>query len=470
VTRNPNIVALLAFLMAAGCTDSYPVQVPPLTAFYYPSGIAVRSFPGPASAGGRSELVVVSSNFDLRYDPANGGTVLVVDPDKSGDAEWNEPLAVLGGYRVGSFGGEVEIADATCAPLADGDPAVKAGGAKVVLASRSTQILYRIDMDAQGVLSGNETTATALPVQFIDPYGVTLQCSTRAGLDQAYAFITHLAAPNGLGLLTRLDLVDGIYDPIILGAPPTYHSTFDRVTGKLFISSSFSLGAALRWVDPLLFPATGTGPYTPLVTGRDLTALVAGGLTRDTALSNDGERLYVNFALVDVNAAINTGFIFQQGGGIGVYEIRRDALNQPDLALLSLVPTCLGSGQIKVLPPRTGKRDLVAVTCDAQGILVLYDDQAGNVVSTVGLDPDTGLPKLGLLPFGLATEAIDPSRATPPPDPPDPVYGTSPCGPTSAACDRIYVASFGKSWVNILELDPARPDNVALVKRIGGPP
>jgi hypothetical protein len=88
----------------------------------------------------------------------------------------------------------------------------------------------------------------------------------------------------------------------------------------------------------------------------------------------------------------------------------------------------------------------------------------------VGLDPDTGLPKLGLMPFGLATEAIDPSRATPPSDPPDPVYDPSPCGPTSVACDRIYVASFGKSWVNILELDPARPDQVALVKRIGGPP
>jgi hypothetical protein len=456
--------------MAAGCTDSYPVQVPPLTAFYYPTGIAVRSFPGAASEGGRSELVVVSSNFDLRYDPANGGTVLVVDPDKSGDSDWSEPLAVLGGYRVGSFGGEVEIADAACAPLANGDAAVKAGGAKVVLASRSGQVLYRIDMDAQGVLSGNEKTATILPVQFIDPYGVTVQCSTRAGLDQAYAFVTHLAAPNGLGLLTRLDLVNGIYDPILIGAPPTYHSTFDPATGNLFVSSTFSLGAALRWVNPLLFPATGVGPYTPLVTGRDLTALVAGGLTRDTALSNDGKRLYVNFSLVDVTTAINTGYILQQGGGIGVYELRRDALNQPDPLLLSVVPTCLGSGQIKVLPPRTGKRDLVAVTCDAQGTLVLYDDEARNVVSTVGLDPDTGLPKLGLLPFGMATEAIHPSRATPPSDPTDPAYDPSPCGPKSLSCNRIYVASFGKSWVNILELDPARPDRVALVKRIGGPP
>ena len=470
MTQISKIVAILAFLMAAGCQDSYPVQVPPLDAFYFPTGIAVRSYPGPASAGGRSELVVVSSNFDLRYDSRTGGTVVAVDPDLSGDADVNGPLAVLGGYRMASFGGEVEIADATCAPLAAADPAVAAGGAKVVVASRSARTIYRIDMDAAGALSGDAGTSTVLPVQLIDPYGVTVQCSTRAGLSQAYAFVTHLFAPGNTGILSRLDLVTGVFDVIVLGVPPTYHSTFDPDTGKLFVTSKFGLGAPLRWVDPLLFPATGSGEYAPVVGGKDLTRFISGGLTRDTALSTDRQRLYVNFELVDVDTALRIGVIIPQGGGIGVFDLRPNPVNQPDLQLVSLVPTCLGSGQIKVLPGRPGKRDLVAVTCDTQGILVLYDDEAGNVVSTVGLDTGTGLPELGRLPFGLATEAIDPSRATPATVPPNPAYRPSPCGPQSQACARIYVASFAQSWVNILELDPAHPDQVALVKRIGGPP
>jgi hypothetical protein len=37
-------------------------------------------------------------------------------------------------------------------------------------------------------------------------------------------------------------------------------------------------------------------------------------------------------------------------------------------------------------------------------------------------------------------------------------------------CQRIYVASFLENWVNILELDPDRPTEVALVKRIGRGP
>jgi hypothetical protein len=428
-------------------------------------GIAVRSFP----EEGRSILVVVSSNFDLRYDSGTGGTVLAVDPDASGDASVQGSLAVLGSARVASFGGEVAIADATCVPLAEKDPAVAAGGAKVVLSSRSALTLYRLDMDATGAITLPDGYLTQLAVQLLDPYGVTVECSTRSGLSQAYTFHSHLAANNATGLLSRLDLVTGVTDTFVLGSPITYSTTFDPTTGRLFVSSAYNLGVPLRWIETLTLPATGYGVYAPVVQGTVLTKYVAGGLTRDTALSNDRTRLYVNFQLVDGTTAAQTGYVIPQGGGIGVVDLTPNPVNEPTMQLLSLVPTCLGVGQVRVLPPRPGKRDLVAVTCDTQGMLVLYDDDAGKVVATIGLDPQTGLPELGLLPFGLAAEAISPSRATVV-DPSIPKYSPSPCGPQSASCVRLYVASFLDNWVNILELDPARPDAIALVKQIGGPP
>jgi hypothetical protein len=88
-------------------------------------------------------------------------------------------------------------------------------------------------------------------------------------------------------------------------------------------------------------------------------------------------------------------------------------------------------------------------------------------VRYVGLDPSTGMPVLGLSPFGLAVEPIDARRATTPVQ--GSGYDPSPCTP-GGDCQRIYVASFIENWVNVLELDPDRPAQVSLVKRIGRGP
>ena len=117
MTRIPKIVALLAFLVASGCRDSYPNVVPPLDVFYFPVGINVRQVaPTPVAPYGSSQLVVVNSNFDLRYDELNGGSVLVVDPDLSQDVVLGGQLAVVGSTRIGSFGGEVGMLDGGCLP------------------------------------------------------------------------------------------------------------------------------------------------------------------------------------------------------------------------------------------------------------------------------------------------------------------------------------------------------------------
>jgi len=100
----------VACLSAVACRDNFPTVVPALDSFYYPVGLAVRQLPPtPSRPAGSSQLVVLSSNFDLRFDEREGGTVLVVDPDASSDTLSGGNLVVYpgGGFRMGSFGGEV---------------------------------------------------------------------------------------------------------------------------------------------------------------------------------------------------------------------------------------------------------------------------------------------------------------------------------------------------------------------------
>ncbi len=302
-------------------------------------------------------------------------------------------------------------------------------------------------------------------------------CASQAGISTATAFVSQLRAINNQGLLTRVDLGSGSFDTIELAAPTTYTSTFDPVAGLLFLSTQLGLTQPLRWIKPLLLPAVTTGASNaPAVQQVDLGTYLSGILTRDLQVSNDHGRLYVGLDQFDTDVLVNSGIIVTRGGAIGVFDLTPDSFNQPSMGLLQVVPTCLGGGQVRVLPARPPAsdghvpRDLVAITCDAEGALVLYDDDTGNVVSVVGLDPLLGVPLLGRQPFGMAVEPIDPSRATVSTLPADAAsaagYGPSPCG-AGSSCMRIYVASFEQSWVNILELDAARPSSLTLVKRIG---
>ncbi|HEY6104882.1 MAG TPA: hypothetical protein VIV59_02795, partial [Anaeromyxobacteraceae bacterium] len=137
------------------------------------------------------------------------------------------------------------------------------------------------------------------------------------------------------------------------------------------------------------------------------------------------------------------------GGALGIYDLSETALGEPVMKLQRLAPTCLGSSQIRRIG-RPGKRDLLAMTCDFENALLLYDDEAGAVAARIALGQD-GRPLLGRQPFGLAVESREAGR----------------CLSGAGPCVRLYVGSFDRSWVSLLELDPAAPTSVSLVKRIG---
>jgi len=474
VARFVKRVAVVACLAAAGCTDSYAIPQTPTTQFYLPSGIAVHALP----AGG-SALIVVSTNFDLRYDPQGGGTVISVDPDTAPDTLSDLPFTPLGYVRIGSFGGEITVVEAACPP---GWPTCRSGcppiapvlasqgvDALALTTSRYDQTLYTIGVTTAGALTCDAGCVTVLPPQYLDPYGVGLVCSTRSGLSLANAYVTQLRAANNQGLLTRVDLASGLFDTVALAAPNTYTTAFDPSTGLLFLSTQIGLTEPLRWFNPLALPSVSVGAVTaPAVNQINLAAYLRATLTQDMAVSNDGRRLYVMLEQVDGDY-LPQGVVIPKGGALAVFDLTPNSYNQPTMTLERLVNTCQGGGQIRVLPPRPGQRDLVALTCDTQALLMLYDDQPGTIVGLVWLDPETGQPLLGRQPFGLAVEPIDPSRAITqpytPPGGPSP-YTPSPCTPGNS-CVRLYVASFAQSWVNVVELDPADPPGMQLVKRIG---
>lgn len=478
-------LAIAACLLATSCRDAFVAQLPPLDGFYYPVGLAVRQRPGTAPDDpGSTQLAVVSSNFDLRYDEAGGGTVMVVDPDASVDTALGGQLVMPpgGAWRIGSFGGEVVVAEAACPPgwpdcpsacpplLADA--AVAADGAKLILASRVQQTVYALDMDPGGNLSCSGACATVLPIQSLDPYGVTKVCSERGGEARAQAYLTQLRGVNGIGQLTRLDLLTGEQVELTVGYGTTYTTAYNPYDERLFVSSHSGITAPLRWFNPLVSLSVVDGYTIPDYRSTVFSGLVPNALTRDMAVSNDGRYLYVVLDLYDYDTAVNTGVVVTQGGALAVLDLSPSAFNEPSLGVVRLVPTCFGGGQIRVLPQRRDasgaqkKRDLVAITCDYQGSLLLYDDEVGAVVRYLGLNPATGKPILGRQPFGIAVEPIDPRRRTIPVSSTD--YAPSPCT-VGRSCDRIYVGSFIDYWVNILELDPDEPRTVALVKRIGRP-
>ncbi len=478
MTRFPKIIALLAFGLAAGCRDSYPTVQPPLEILYFPVGLAVRQLPPtPATPFGSSQLAVVNSNFDLRYDEPSGGTLLVIDPDQSQDTQRGGQMKVLGSLRAGSFGGELTMIDggcpagwpdcpSRCAELATA-PAFAEGGGNLIFASRSARTLYRVSMGADGSLACGNTCQSLLPVDRLDPYGISFACSSKGGSTAAYAFVSHLVAANNLGWLTRLDLRSNDVVGMILGFDGTYTSIFNRSNDLVFVSSSVTVNAQFRWFNPLIDLTDFDGFALPEYAGTAFTNFLPGAVARDMALSSNGRFLYVTVQLYDLALAAQTGQFFTLGGALAVFDLFENSLAGPRMALLGVERTCLGAGQIRRLPARPNKPDLFAITCDVEGALAIYDADARRVVRYIGQSPSTGLPALGLQPFGIAVEPIDPGRATIPVL--DDAYQVSPCSP-GRDCQRIYVASFMQNWVNILELDPDRPSEIALVKRIGRGP
>jgi hypothetical protein len=419
------VAALAAAALCACSGDQARSLAPPTDRFHYPTGIALRHVAAgcaappcacaPGAGGCDTLLHVVSSNMDLAFDVAEGGTVAVLRvPDVAerpaalapGEVQGIADLAPLqrGWARVGSFGGELAILDEeTC-------PGWESGGrqAAAFVASRNQGRLYRVALAVSGAPTCGDGCRIPLDPVLGDPYSTPVACrQTAAGL-RATVFVTFFLTPQNLGYLQEV-LLSGelpagatefpvVNPPFSVGIDAAHSARFDPVRQRLWFTGRFAGPGTLpfRFVDVAF---TGTLPP-----GIDLASQIFGAEGRGFALSSDGRRAYLGLRLYDpFTSALYGVRTPDTGGALAVVGIEDGADGRPSGRLLRFVPLGLGPSEVRAIS-RPGRRDLVAVSCADDGTLHLYDDDAGAVARVFALDPATGKPVLGRQPFGLAAE------------------------------------------------------------------
>jgi hypothetical protein len=430
------ILVLLAAVAAGGCGEGPRSEPAPLDRFTFPTGLALA----PLAGGGRA-LVVVSSNFDLRYGQADGGSVLAVDPDASGLAENGvdlapERLVVLGAARIASFAGEAAVASGAALPAPAGAPAnppTCAGSAatEVLVPARTDNALFRVAMDGAGALACGEGCRVPLPPNVGDPYAVQVVC--RPGGERS-AYVSHLRAPDAFGWISRVDLAAGAATLLRAGDAPTGGFAYDLARQRLYVTGRFARldQAPLRWLE-LLTGATQTANLAPEILGADL---------RSIALSSDGTRAFVTVRLIDRDLATDLSRPVERAGALAVVDLTTAAAGAPAATLLRLVPVALGPDQLVVLPRLDGRRDLVVISSSGEGAVTIYDDETSSVAATLATD-ERGERIFGRQPFGLAAERIDGTR------------------------HRVYVGSFDRGFVRTMTVDADAPALAAPGRQFG---
>jgi hypothetical protein len=474
VNRIPFALSLLA--LATACSDKVQDKLGPLDRFYYPTALAVRHYDTTAGSLGAdcvggapgcvTQLLVASANFDLFYSPTQGGTVLSVRvpsdaemaaraaaaptpgrpadfasfPDLSSDLTGQGPL-LMGAVRIGSYAGDLVVADdRTCPGWSRGPQAL--------VASRTTNRLHRIDLGAgSGELSCPDGCATPLDDRFADPYGIALACrgNPSDGTFLAGAYVGYLVAPLNEGFISRIDLLGSrATQAFSVGFDPPHALLYQAARDRLLLTGRFGGSGIVpfRWVDLGV-----DGLPFDVARLRNLASDFAGAETSGLALSSDGNRAYLGMRLYDVGLASLGGRPGDTGGTLAVLDMADDPVVGTLARPLFSTDVGRGPGEVRAVA-RTGKGDLVAVTCPGDDTLWLYDDELGRVVKVVARDAK-GSPLLGRQPFGMAVERRAPASAAAP------------------GLVRLYVAAFGSDVVNVIDLDPDRPQAAELRAQLG---
>lgn len=441
-------LAFVALVAAAGCSEVSQLDAGPGDRFYFPTGMAV-------TASGK--LLVASSNFDLRYDEETGGSVIAVDPAL-------DPAPLLGTLNVHSLGGQLALAEpAACDALRD-----PAAGAVALLPVRGSNVLYQLRVAPTGAVSCTDcVTSVGGSTNRVDPFATGVACG--AGIARGY--VGYLQS-SGAAAVTQVDLsldpaADGAVQHRVLEDYGQVRGfAYDAARERLFITHTVNgAGTSLRWVDlggkvpcpddaqqlcPCRFDkafadggcATGTSASGAVPSGLELRAIA---LSTSTA---PPRRAYLTARVYDPVLAAAAGYrVGDFDGKLLVADLGETLEGQLDLEIVNEVDLGYGAADVVVLPPRAGKRDVVAALAADSGRVVIYDDETG-AVAAIGADltqppgdptSPTGAPLVGRAPFGLA---VDPSATT---------------------VGRLYVGSFQESFVTPIDVPLDDPTAACLV-------
>jgi hypothetical protein len=449
MTRAARIALVLTLGLAACSGEEQPELLAPTDRFYYPIGLAVAK-----DAGGA--VVVASSNFDLRYSPTEGGTLLSVDPATAPD---HALLTPLGEQRIASYAGQVAvIGGSSCG-----------GFHEALVASRFDNVLYRFGiglgleagLPAKGALTCDASTCrTHFASSLRAPYPVAVACRKEGATDRPLAFVGFLQTPESTrgsgegGWIAELDLVTGALRQLEIGDGPVRSIAYDPDADRVWFASRSSGSRALLHTVRLSDAGwKGSSPRDAVET-YDLFPSVRGAELKFVAIGSQ-QRLYVSARLYDADYQASTGSRPEGsvGGVLIVLDVATGPAGQPVLTVHKVLDLGLGAGEV-VTVPRAGMRDVVVATAADESLVVVYDDELEAVTAVFGRDPVTGAPELAKTPLALA---VDPTGAVLDATKTPPVLGP-----------MVYVAGFGSHDVAMFSLDPAKPWAPVEVKRLGG--
>lgn len=412
-------LAWCALALAAACGAEPRPQPTPLDTIRLPVGIAVH----------HGRVLVASSNADLFYEEATGGSVLALSPDPANVAS----VSVTGSVRVHSFAGELAVAR-TEAPAA-GVPDAEACGTLIpaplaLFGTRGSNTINAVAIGPAGTLSCDAPGRCGLVAAggFGDPFGLTVAC----GGGRARAFFGYLRAQNAEAYLAELDLTDFTLRTTLIGVGPVRGFAYDRDRDRLLMTGLATATATpLRWIDlggctlgadPRAGGCTGGAAVLPIVGGSyglELRSIALAhpaipGVPRGPA---EPVRAYATARLYDLAAAASAGFRNTDFAGVLlVLDLFDDARGGVDPQIVSVIDLPSGAQGVQVLPRASGwaagRRDVVAVLSVNEGALTIYDDETGalqlfrtDAISTPG-HPATGAPVLGNEPYGLAVDPV----------------------------------------------------------------
>lgn len=438
--------AWCAVALAAACGSEVKSPAAPLDTIREPTGVAVLD----------GRVLVLSSNADLTYDEASGGTLLSLGVDPAFAA------SVLGGVRVHSMGGDLAVARlaALGADAPDAEACAGLVGAPLALfGTRGSNTLNAVSVAADGKLScAGPAARCGIPIAaagFGDPLPVAVAC----GGGRARAYFGYVNGLSSAAWIGELDLADGAGKFTLrnanVGVGAVRGLAYDRDRDRLFLTGlATGSPTPLRWVNlaGCTFGATDLTGCTvgsaalPVVVGSYALELQYVALARSATPGvprGPGEplRAYLTGTLYDQGSAALNGYRTTSFGSVLVVaDLYDDAGGgvRPEIVAIYDVPR--GARNVAVLPRPPGwpasRRDVVAVMSPDLGSLTLVDAETGTT-DLFGLDATgaaaTGAPVLGHQAYGLG---VDPVLA----------------GSTA----RLWVGSFADGYVTPVDvtLDP----------------
>ena len=472
------LVIFALLVVATACAPSTNARLPPSDAFYFPSGMVYQEF------GQEGYLYVASANYDKRFDSGSLSVVRIssvpglppigAGVSSSGPVQLQNLGSDFSQVFIQSFAGEMaayipqdasgnprhDCVDSSGGPLpdcpirlfiptrAEGDllEIVDALGTSVTCLQGGNNCI-----DPSFSLTALERVGNGKP-RAPEPIGVAVSSATNCPLDPTVAckgdvFVTHLKAadspPKSNQLLETYVVHLSAADPVIdatsflslgiqcalIGCPITSSVALGRRYAYLSSRYITTSGAVVFSLDQRnLTPSDGLATVYDSFLETSFQTLESRGV----AIGTNERRLYVAGrspeSLVVINIADSTA-------AVPMLTVAR-ALTLPD-----------GPNQVKVIP-RQQRGDLVVVTSSTAGVVSIYDDDVGRMVTQI-----TGV---GTEPFGIAVQA-GPNLTC-----------QGAMGSPPVPCARIFVSDFGDGRIAVIDIsDLTHPERAQLVAHLG---